>query len=814
MTNRVIHLEYDDFCHRFLGCPSRTPRTKRTRSNPFKALRNADAMISKELSHTFLKAVNAQGVMPGSLVRAVKATGENAKDGHNVAVFQGGSKHEQFLWSDQIIPIEFAQPATGADPFDISEPRCDDDEVKDVQALSFKRISTTVELLFAAQHRVAVFMLFVIGRKFRFTRWDRAGVLVTPAVDYFENCATFCDVLSRISRLDAAALGFDLSATRILPGTAEFLEMDCAARRNSDDVDHTERDLAAGEVEGPFVFEYARTLFRDSLVVDWPRHRLEVSSGPAVRYYLAGKPTFLADGVAGRGTRGYVALDCQTGRFVWLKDVWRMSYMAADTEGVILRHLNLAGIDGVPTLICHGDVSEQVTIASDWSDIPCTSASPTSCHSSASLDASALHRDQDVSDETTHRPLRQHTHYRIAVEEICLPLDRFANGKQLVSVVLDTLRTHCRVVTDPQTRLLHCDVSSGNIMIYPKIKHSGAGGSASLVWTGILSDWELSKSVDAEQAPSSATQAHRLGTYQFMSINLLQEPSRPVQISDELESFFHVLVYYAVRHLRSTCDHPSSWITDYFYRYSGLQRLGQKLSTIETRGRLETLSPPGPLLFFSPLDKLLFIALQSFKAHYKVMDHARQEACAAPPTPPPPMAPMTAARRRLMRRNYHVDEEIRALLCAERAARNLLEEGPTSEERELAAKLVDHTFMLAHLEKFLQDPRWSDDDRIPPPPPPSTSRGDSQPNTNLQLNTNPQPNATSKSNANRKATEVGKRPRPAESSSNEDRPVKRQRTSKSKPIRKASAPTRPPTHAMRTRSQTRRERTVLGAQAR
>ena len=68
---------------------------------------------------------------------------------------------------------------------------------------------------------------------------------------------------------------------------------------------------------------------------------------------------------------------------------------------------------------------------------------------------------------------------------------------------------HYQAATHPQTRLLHCDVSSGNIMIYPKVKHDRAG-EASLVWTGILSDWELSRPVDDQNAPPRTTQAHRL----------------------------------------------------------------------------------------------------------------------------------------------------------------------------------------------------------------------------------------------------------------------------------------------------------------
>lgn len=54
MTNGIIHLEYDDFCQRFLSHPSRISRTKRMRSNYFKALQNADDITPQELSRTFV----------------------------------------------------------------------------------------------------------------------------------------------------------------------------------------------------------------------------------------------------------------------------------------------------------------------------------------------------------------------------------------------------------------------------------------------------------------------------------------------------------------------------------------------------------------------------------------------------------------------------------------------------------------------------------------------------------------------------------------------------------------------------------------
>ncbi|KAM5541563.1 hypothetical protein V8D89_004753 [Ganoderma adspersum] len=673
----------------------------------------------------------------------------------------GGS----FSWFDQVVPVEFVPPVAGGDPFSLDLALHEDEEelVKAAQARSFSQLSTTAELLFAAQHRVALFMIFVVGRKLRFLRWDRAGLIITPAIDFYEDHATLCDFLWRVSHVDDAALGFDPSATRVLPGSPDFLQMDSAARTDADDVDHTERDLGAGKLEESFVFEYTRTSFRESLDGDWPRYRLEVSSGNVPRYYLVGKPAFRADSMVGRGTRGYVALDEQTGRFAWLKDVWRMSYVAGEREGDVLQRINLAGIDGVPTLVCHGDVLEQVTIASDWSSSP----SPSSTGPSPAPTRS-------------NGPLPRHTHYRIVVEEVCLPLEGFKTGKQLVSLVMDALRTHSRVATGLQTRLLHCDVSSGNIMIHPRVKYNDDGSSA-MVWTGILTDWELSKSVEDQTVPSKATQALRLGTYQFMSVNLLQYLSRPVKVSDELESFFHVLLYYSVRHLRSNCDHTASWVTNYFDRYAGPEKMhtcGQKSVTIESTGTLETLYPPGPLLFNSPMDELFYTALQSFKAHYKVMEHEHRRSSRRPPPPPPsvPTVPVDAGKPRFGGRNYKVNEALRAKLLAEQAIERPFDRSPTAEERELASKVADHTFMIAHLEEYLQDPRWSDDDRIPqaPPRPSPSSSGCAQPTTNTPA----------KSNANAKVAETGKRRRHEESlgSSNGDRAAKRQRTTKPTPV--------------------------------
>ena len=327
------------------------------------------------------------------------------------------------------------------------------------------RISTVAEILFAVQHRVFLFMVLIIGRKFRFLRLDRAGIIATPSIDYYEHPHILCNILWRVSQLDDIALGLDPTVTRVLPGDLDFSRMDFLSLRNPFDLDDAEGRIEESGLGGPLVFRYVRSLFAESLASGWPRHRVQVRDGKEMRDYLVGKPSFRSGEFLGRGTCGYVAYDCKTHRFVWLKDAWRASYMLAETEGDVLRKLNEAEVSNVPTLVCAGDVGDQATITADWwertQSRPLTPTpshlSSASCSSSTTLASSASpgsrKRKRVVGIENTmspsrrspnatlysNCPLRQHKHYRIVVEEVCMPLKSFQYGHQLVSIVLDCL---------------------------------------------------------------------------------------------------------------------------------------------------------------------------------------------------------------------------------------------------------------------------------------------------------------------------------------------------------------------------------------
>ncbi|EJF60926.1 hypothetical protein DICSQDRAFT_170783 [Dichomitus squalens LYAD-421 SS1] len=564
-------------------------------------------------------------------------------------------------WFDRTVPIVITRHYTGGDPFDNGEYKDKYGEIHEERTAVLNRLTGIAEHLFAAQHRVFLFMLLLIGRRFRLVRWDLARVITTSSVDYFDSSSTICDILWRLSLLDATAVRFDQSATRVQLGDVDYLRMDLAAAKSPAEIDHED--------------------------------------------FLVGKPMFRAGGTTGRNTRGYVALDCET---------WDA-----------LRRLNEAGIENVPTLICPGNVCGQTTVTTEWwerKNLPSNQSSypwsdPASHPSSLTLAGSASiskrKRPEDVANVAapsqpggrrapntpTHSnfPLRQDKHYRKVVEEVALPLKNIRNWPPLSWTLFEPITKRLRI---PR-------------LDFYIVKRDSDGTNPAIVWTGLLVDWELSKSIDDDQAPSKASQAERMGTYQFMSVNILTNPLTPVQVSDELESFFHVLLYYSLRYLRSNCKCPTSYIEKYFENYAGPGRLhtcGWKSWAIEVDYFLSNQYPACPLLFDSTMYEILGTIMKCFQVLYKVRK-ANGRKTRPPPLPPKLPPPKPPARIPVIR--FFGDDA--KLARAKMPAPPPVDDTPTSEDRERAKKVTDHQFMIEHITKTLSSSEWPDDDCAPPP---------------------------------------------------------------------------------------------------
>ena len=317
-----------------------------------------------------------------------------------------------FDWGSVELSIDF-RVDVDQDPFDELVDVATGEAEKRKSVL--EQLTKCVSIIFERQHRTHHFTLLIMGHHARILRWDRFGVIATQKFDYVDQPELLFRFLWRYSRLSDEQRGHDPTARRLLPDNPLY-------------------ELISTRVEQPekygsrILYEHAYGMFRKSIENSRPRYLMKVRDATVENdpehLFVIGDPTFAAPGLAGRGTRGFVAVEVETrdGKwslkpgYVWLKDCWRVAHDRIEREGDILIKLNKANVKGVPTLICHGDVGGQRT----WSQEPWKK------------------RNSDQQPETC--PFKTLVHYRMVVAEVCLPLSFFKNGKQLLKLIIDCIR--------------------------------------------------------------------------------------------------------------------------------------------------------------------------------------------------------------------------------------------------------------------------------------------------------------------------------------------------------------------------------------
>ncbi|KAI9065707.1 hypothetical protein FKP32DRAFT_1590361 [Trametes sanguinea] len=757
MAHKAIRMEVADFADTFLPLPAGVSLEDHPTwaTDIFGDLAEGSALLESEIADRFVNAVNNGHVIPGLQM----AQSPNKPEIDDVDDF--GQKIDAAFyregdvptdgrphWADQLISVEFKRHETNKDPFDDREDR-DLDATAEERKKVRGQIITYAEVAFRVQHRTFLFMLLVIGRNFRLLRWDRSGTIVTRAIDYVAHPEVLCELLWRMSLQSDEQLGLDPSATRLRPHDHDYNLMNFYAQECATDLNTRERVLTAEELRmmgDPPIFEYVRASFAHSLAASWPRYRLEVPCGDSVRTFLVCRPVFHANGMAGRGTRGYVALDCQTGKFVWLKDAWRLYYKQLEQEGAVLERLNAKKIAHVPTLLCHGDIKEQTTRTADFWEQAQPAVEQTSLPSSPSQQMSPLsssatlvadprfkstssrkrsRTDVEIegSDDPEEDTLRQHMHYRIVVHEVALPLSEFSTGKQLVSIIIDCIEAHQSAFQEGE--VMHRDISGGNVLIYPSITPGKNPKEYCVRWSGLLSDWEMSKPTKEVDPLPLPRQPPRTGTWQFLSVGMLSGKPKPVEISDELESFLHVLLYYAVRYLHSTCPDAGEFIESYFDAYirqNGAFTCGKKKEDTIKDAILEY-KRNQPLEFQSPLDMVFGEILRWFKGHYKVVNYNEVQAKTAQMRPPPvpPVEHSKSDTETLLgdatpedtRAKSDRVAQLKAMVAGKwNRARVVRPLKPSAEEEEDAALLSTHDSMLGILYQAYDSPQWDPEDKV------------------------------------------------------------------------------------------------------
>ncbi|KAA1467193.1 hypothetical protein DENSPDRAFT_832184 [Dentipellis sp. KUC8613] len=321
------------------------------------------------------------------------------------------------------------------------------------------------------QFRCFCFSICLIGENdARLLLWDRGGAVVSERFNYVANPGMLQEFLWRFNHLNLEQRGWDPSVT---PATSEEAET-------------------------------AQHLFPAGS----PIHKMLITddADKRDRYFLVSSPTEYGIAVCGRATRGYIALNMETGETIWLKDSWRIDTPQMPKEFKIYAKLGQHHVPNIPECKCGGDVGNQKTRTHEYQ------GSPWRCGD---------------------YPIMPHHHYRLALQVVVgRPLHEYHSTKELCAVILDALIALGEAYS--RAGILHRDISGGNILITSEGK-------------GVLIDWDLSKE---KTDPDSARQEWRTGTWRFMSRALLTDkPKKSVhELRDDLESIFWLLTYYVLRY--------------------------------------------------------------------------------------------------------------------------------------------------------------------------------------------------------------------------------------------------------------------------
>ncbi|GBE81226.1 predicted protein [Sparassis crispa] len=354
------------------------------------------------------------------------------------------------------------------------------------------------------QHRLFCFMVFICKSHARLIRWDRTGAVASEGFNYIEDAEKLHNFMYRLGKMNDVQRGYDPTAVLATPDEVEAMRR-CEKRLN----------------------DYHKGCLKDAMSDGWPIYKIEFKPGDVVdvsgktasssrsRYYLIGRARSSSYSLTGRATRGYVAYDMTTERLAFLKDTWRPDSANVHPEREVYERLYRSGVQKhVATLICGGDVdlNPQKT------------------------------RTQEFNDDLMGR-----IHYRIVVKEVGRPLEDYANVREMIIVICHAIRAHHDAWI--RAEILHRDVSIGNVLMDQDPDAQGylTGTQPCL---GFLNDWDLSKY--KEDLDGSSGQKGRSGTWQFMSALLLKYPYKRPEVSDDLESFVHLVRWLALKY------HPHS----------------------------------------------------------------------------------------------------------------------------------------------------------------------------------------------------------------------------------------------------------------
>ncbi|KAF8884541.1 hypothetical protein CPB85DRAFT_1567002 [Mucidula mucida] len=333
----------------------------------------------------------------------------------------------------------------------------------------------------------------VFGTYARLIFWDRCGAVVSRRFNYQKGGGDeiLFKFYLRFSQLTSEQRGYDPTVVEVPPTDPDAEAALVQFKKYDRDMWHCNAQMrSCTEAMGV-------TLPEDRFL------RMTVKFGnSAERSFIVPAPVFEDTCISpfSRSTRRSLAYDCaftsnpgkeceqskksKHGSLLFMKDYWREESLRTRPEAEIYDILAEKKVPHVATMVVGGDV-EGMRTKTHEPRLQLSSAYPPTIRKYFRLE----------------NPLQCH---RLFLDTIARDLSAFGNCKVLVNCIADAMEA-AQCAFD-LARILHRDISSGNIMITPTHE-------------GLLIDWDLCLVLDFE---GHTHRPGRTGTWQFMSINLLQ----------------------------------------------------------------------------------------------------------------------------------------------------------------------------------------------------------------------------------------------------------------------------------------------------
>ncbi|KAL6300807.1 hypothetical protein BKA93DRAFT_752437 [Sparassis latifolia] len=581
MAGRVFEIPVEKFMDEFIPGPNLT-LSKRERGKWKRKFRDLDLITEESQMYPgFCAAVNlVLGKVEGNrlVARDTADWGDKTEDGAKLTGLGSVARPSVSIYPNTpeavrdheltaadvgeqrlCIPIELKIDHT-LSAFEFLKPE-KESPVRSEKAMG--RVADCASKILLAQHREFCLVVYVFKSLVRLVRWDRVGAIVSEPFNYVAG-GTLQTFIYRVGHMSHAGLGYDPTVVAAMPAEIQLME-NCRERLN----------------------DYHKQCLDEAMSPKWPIYKVAFYVKDLVDSEALRKDARSArQSVPTSNSTPHASLDDGTTLPI---DASNPSLHSDDTSiSEPVRYFLI----GRPRFAAHSPTGRATRgyVAYDMETGRLAFLKDT-----WRPDSSKIHPEREVYE------LEVAAGSDPVVKEVGRPLDDHENSREMLYATFDALTAHREAWE--RADVLHRDISIGNILIDEDPDNPGYHGVVPKVIKGFLNDWDLCKYKDE------------------LDTLLLQFPRKRYEVSDDLESFMHVVNWLALKwyrhrlragitlqqHMADTYDH---WARVDGYDLGGHEklqqiRIGEVPFILSVKGGLSSL-----------LEKLMELCHE----HYKTID--------------------------------------------------------------------------------------------------------------------------------------------------------------------------------------------------